>query len=129
MIRQGRQQGWLKLPLDTLSTWSTLNGVQYNGVDVTIIPGKEERGSALRAIETLEQERNPLIIVPKDLIISKENVLLHAKSDRHLREVLEVAGEFSQVSLTSLCQRITMLTWIADSSWCYFDIHASASNT
>jgi len=97
MIRRGRAQGWLKLPIESLEHWASFNGVQYNGLSVGVIPGQEERGSAIRLASSSSEDK-PLMLVPKDLIISKENVYLHAKSDKHLREVLEAVGEFGQVS-------------------------------
>lgn len=39
----------------------------------------------------------PLLVVPKELIISRQNIELLAKSDRHLREVLEATGDFGRV--------------------------------
>jgi len=71
--------------------------VQYNGLSVGVIPSHEERGSAIR-LASSSSEGKPLMLVPKDLIISKENVYLHAKSDKHLREVLEAVGDLGQVS-------------------------------
>jgi hypothetical protein len=39
----------------------------------------------------------PLLVVPKDLIVSRANIELVARSDRHLREVLEAVGDFGRV--------------------------------
>lgn len=99
MIRRGRQQGWLKAPIVSLEQWSTFNGVEYNGIRVGVIEGHEERGSAIRATAVLDQPEIPLMKVPRELIISKENVYLQAKSDHHLRQVLEAVGGFGQVSM------------------------------
>jgi len=96
MIRRGRAQGWLKSPIESLEQWASFNGVQYNGISVGVIPGQEERGSAIRLASSIAEDK-PLMLVPKDLIISEENVYLHAKSDKHLREVLEAVGDFGQV--------------------------------
>jgi hypothetical protein len=101
MIRRGRQQGWLKAPLESLEEWSMFNGVEYNGIRVGVIEGREDRGSAIRAVDILEQPETPLMKVPRELIVSKEKVYLQAKSDHHLRQVLEAVGEFGQVSLIS----------------------------
>ena len=99
MIRRGRAQGWLKLPIEALAPWARFNGVRSNGISTGLIAGQEARGSAIRSTTTLTQEHNPIMTVPRSLIVSKENVYLHAKSDKHLREVLAAVGESGQVGL------------------------------
>jgi hypothetical protein len=47
--------------------------------------------------ELKETGVEPLLVVPKDLIISRENIELLAKADRHLRELLEALGDFGRV--------------------------------
>jgi hypothetical protein len=98
MIRRGRQQGWLRAPIETLEQWSTFNGVEYHGIRVGVVEGHEDRGSAIRTIGVLDQAETPLMRVPRELIVSKENVYLQAKSDQHLRQILEAVGDFGQVS-------------------------------
>lgn len=98
MIRTGRTKGWLKQPIDNLPTWATFHGVIFNGINVGPLPGFEDRGSTVIANHELEGGKvEPLLVVPKDLIISRQNIELFAKSDRHLREVLEAIGDFGRV--------------------------------
>lgn len=98
MIRRGRTQGWLKESIDVLPTWATFNGVKFNGVKVGPLPGYEDRGSTVIADEKLQGgEAEPLLVVPKELIISRQNIELIAKSDHHLRELLEALGDFGRV--------------------------------
>ncbi|KAL1593473.1 hypothetical protein SLS59_009354 [Nothophoma quercina] len=99
MIRTGRTQGWLKQPIDTLPIWATFHGVSFNGIKVGPLPGFEERGSTVIADRELEGGKvEPLLVVPKELIISRQNIELIAKSDRRLREVLEAAGDFGRTT-------------------------------
>lgn len=129
MIRRGRAQGWLKLPIESLEPWARFNGVHSNGISTGVIAGHEERGSAIRATTTLTQEHNPIMTVPSDLIVSKENVYLHAKSDRHLREVLEALGESGQVRSSHLpLFSLNVLTKSTDSSRGHPHLHACASD-
>lgn len=98
MIRTGRANGWLKQPIDTLPTWATFHGVSFNGIKISPLPGFEDRGSTVIADRALEGGKAvPLLVVPKELIISRQNIELFAKSDRHLREVLEAIGDFGRV--------------------------------
>lgn len=98
MIRRGRQEGWLKQPIDALPSWATFHGVKLNGVKIGPLPGFEERGSTVIADHVLHGGKvDPLLVVPKDLIISRANIELLAKSDRHLRQILEANGDFGRV--------------------------------
>lgn len=98
MIRRGRIEGWLKQPIQTLPTWSTFHGVIFKGVKIGPLPGFENRGSTVIAAQELRGgEVEPLLKVPKDLIISRENINLLAKSDMHLRQLLDAAGDFGRV--------------------------------
>ncbi|KAI9709295.1 MAG: hypothetical protein M1820_003415 [Bogoriella megaspora] len=98
MIRRGRSEGWLTLPTSALPAWSTLNNIEYDGVKVKHLPGFEDRGSALVAQRSLVGgEEQPLITVPRDMVLSLELVNEHAKSDEDLRNVLACLGEFGRV--------------------------------
>ncbi|KAF2851739.1 SET domain-containing protein [Plenodomus tracheiphilus IPT5] len=95
MIRRGRAEGWLERPIDSLPTWAKFHGVTFNHVKVGPLPGFEERGSTVIADSKLEGGKvEPLLVVPKDLIISRQNIDLFAKADHHLRELLEALGDF-----------------------------------
>jgi hypothetical protein len=98
MFRRGRQEGWLKEPIEALPTWATFHGVKFNSVKVGPLPGFEERGSTVIAAHKLQgTDAEPLVVVPKDLIISRANIDLFAKADRHLQQVLDAIGEFGRV--------------------------------
>lgn len=98
MIRAGRTEGWLKQPIETLPTWATFHGVSFNGITVGPLPGFEDRGSTVIADRELEGGKTePLLVVPKELIISRQTIELLAKSDHHLREVLDAVGDFGRV--------------------------------
>jgi hypothetical protein len=98
MIRTGRARGWLKQPIDALPAWAAFHGVSFNGVKVGPLPGLEERGSTVIAARDLHGGNvEPLLVVPKDLIISRQNIDLLAKADRHLRELLDALGDFGRV--------------------------------
>jgi hypothetical protein len=98
MIRRGKAVGWLKEPVEGLPTWATFRGVQFNGIKVGVLPGFEHRGSTVIAQSDLASGQAPLMSVPKDLILSRENVDLIAKSDHHLRELLQALGEFGRTT-------------------------------
>lgn len=83
------------LPLGTISTWAKLNSVSSNGVEVA--PLLTSRGSGLVITAQRNDEDSILVTVPKDLIISLENVWIFAKSDKHLKDVLEAVGEYARV--------------------------------
>lgn len=74
--------------------------------------------------------REPLLVVPKELIISRANIELLARSDRHLREVLEAIGDFGRVReihthVQPLSSRLTSST---DYERCSAHISVGASN-
>ncbi|KAL8896915.1 MAG: hypothetical protein Q9207_007478 [Kuettlingeria erythrocarpa] len=84
------------LPSTALQTWAGLNDVHLNGVRI----GQTSNDRGLGVIATTESLEGPaiLMIVPSHLILSLENVWIHAKSDPHLKEVLDAVGEYSQTA-------------------------------
>ncbi|CAD6572123.1 MAG: hypothetical protein ASARMPREDX12_004956 [Alectoria sarmentosa] len=84
------------LPVDQLAVWSRLNNVEFNGVKITVVQGN--RGSGL--VTTAERRDDPfwLMRIPNDLILSLETVWVYAKSDKHLRQVLEATGYYSRTT-------------------------------
>jgi hypothetical protein len=98
MIRRGRSEGWLRLPIDTLPAWSKLNNVVCDGVKVGPLPGQEERGSTLIAERPLTgSQESALVVVPSDLVLSLAHVSEHAKLDQDFREILSALGDFGRV--------------------------------
>lgn len=87
--------------MKALKPWADLNGVAFNNVSVGPLPGLEHRGSAVVAERDLDGDNNePLMTIPRDLVLSLDGVRLYAKSDKHLRQLLEVLGDFGMVSST-----------------------------
>ena len=111
MIRRGKAQGWLQLPTEALLPWAMLNDVQFTHVVPGVAAG---RGAGLLASKPLppdaEAEPQPLLTVPRDLILSLERVLEHAKVDQDFREVLESLGEFGRVGVPAQSPQSPCLT-------------------
>ncbi|KAF2005547.1 SET domain-containing protein [Amniculicola lignicola CBS 123094] len=99
MIKRGRSEGWLIEPITTFHTWAQFNGARFNSIKVGRLPGFEHRGSTIIATRDLAGgSEEPLVVVPKDLIVSRQNVELFAKSDLHLKELLEALGDFGRTT-------------------------------
>lgn len=104
MIREGKLQGWLSLPVDTLPVWAAFNAVSFHGIEIGPLPGKEDRGSTVIAQRFLKGGNEPpLMTIPRDLILSLERVQEHAKSDSDFRSVLDGLDEFGRVGQLNLC--------------------------
>jgi hypothetical protein len=100
MIRRGRAEGWLKESIEGLPTWASFNSVDFNGIKIGTLPGFEDRGSTIIADRGLASgDEGPLLTVPRELILSRDNIDLVAKSDQHLREVLQALEDFGRVWL------------------------------
>ncbi|KAF1967888.1 SET domain-containing protein [Bimuria novae-zelandiae CBS 107.79] len=99
MIRRGRAEGWLKEPIEGLTAWATFHGVVFNGIKIGPLPGYEDRGSAVIAKRNLNGDiEEPLMTIPKELVLSRQNIELFAKSDQHLRELLQALGDFGRTT-------------------------------
>lgn len=97
MLRRGKTQGWLSLPSEAFNPWAQLNGVRFHEVKPGQVAG---RGSALLATKTIANSPEGaecLLTVPRELILSQEQVLEQAKVDRDFRELLESLGNFGRV--------------------------------
>ena len=84
------------LPVSYLGTWAKLNGIEFNGIQASPLSGM--KGSGLLATTNCLKYNAPLIIIPKELVLSQETVWLYAKSDRQLKQVLEAVGDYSKVN-------------------------------
>ena len=84
------------LPVTALHAWADLNGIDCTGVQVRQMP--DERG--LGMITTVEDPGKAayLVSVPPHLFLTLENIWVFAKSDEHLREVLNAVGEYSRTA-------------------------------
>ncbi|KAB8338916.1 hypothetical protein FH972_021856 [Carpinus fangiana] len=101
MIRRGKSDGWLKLPHDAINSWSAMQGAELSGLRVSSdAEGEKQKGASLRVTKDgLTLADNPLIQVPRELVLSRETVEGYARSgDGSLRDVLEAAGDFAQTS-------------------------------
>ena len=90
------------LPLEQLQAWTTLNDVKFNDTRVERItnPDSQHEGAGLfatRDFETSHDFETFLLSVPHELVLSVDLVHDYAKSDGHLRDVLEAVGEFGRV--------------------------------
>ena len=83
------------LQIANLAAWSWLNNVELNGVKISTLP--EKRGSAVISMADRVQNDAVLMTIPRELVLSMENVWTYAKSDRHLLQVLEAIGDFARV--------------------------------
>ena len=84
------------LPIEHLRAWATLNDVKFNDTCVERItnPDGQHKGAGLFAARDFETF---LLSVPHELVLSVDLVHDYAKSDGHLRDVLEAVGEFGRV--------------------------------
>ncbi|KAF4538639.1 Set domain-containing protein [Lasiodiplodia theobromae] len=97
LIARGRSEGWLRVPVSALRVWADLNDVTFNAISVGPLPGFELRGSTVIADGALSSgNAEPLMIIPRDLVLSLEAVRMHAKSDQHLRELLDALADFGR---------------------------------
>ena len=98
MIRRGKEAKWLSSSTTSLRSWTVIHDIELNNIDIGTLPGLESKGSAIKAQNALTGPlEKPLMIVPRELILSLQSVQLHAKSDRHLRDVLDASGDFGRV--------------------------------
>ena len=88
----------LSIPEPVFQTWRRVNGITFDGVHVGVshIEGGGEGVLADRHL--VGGEEGPLMMIPRDMILSRERVELQAKSDKWLREVLSACGDFGRVS-------------------------------
>ena len=98
MIRHGKLNGWLSNSHNTLQEWTEFENVVFNNIKID--ESKDSHGLGIvMTPETLNSAHEPLMTVPRNLIVSKDMVLLHAKADVHLRDVLKVLGEWGMVPI------------------------------
>lgn len=109
MINDGRESGWLKLPVSALQPWARFHGAQLNGIRFDSIPGKEEQGAAIIAEEDfalkedadddVDNDNNGynVMVIPQNLILGRKTVVEMSMSNHQLRGILEAAGPFAKV--------------------------------
>ena len=89
------------LPIEQLRAWATLNDVKFNDTRIERItnPDGQHEGAGLFATRDFEASQDfetILLSVPHELVLSVDLVHGYAKSDGHLRDVLEAVGEFGR---------------------------------
>ena len=82
------------LGIEMLPAWAKLNQIEFDGISASELPGK---GYGLTVTAKRCEENAILVTVPKDLILSYENVWILAKADKHLREILHAVGDYGRV--------------------------------
>lgn len=83
------------LPVDRLDLWAQFHNVKFNGVRISTTANNT--GLGVFAASDWTEEAQILISVPRELVLSVENVWIYAKADRHLRQVLEAVGDYARV--------------------------------
>ena len=94
MIRRGKAENWLQMPSGYIPKLASAHGVTLNGVQITST--SQGLGLLSRKPDGISHP-SPLIEVPKEHILCKQNVELHSRADKHLRDVLSALGDFGKV--------------------------------
>ena len=98
MIAAGRRSGWLSLPVSAIPAWAKLYRCTFDGAKIS----KGPYGSSIVADRDLAAASNqPVMVIPRDLVLSLERVEMQAKVDQHLRLLLEALGDFSKARSTA----------------------------
>lgn len=127
MIRRGKKEGWLNLSAAQIPDWASMNNVQLHSVSIEA-SGDSQKGSSLVAKKSgTGSALNPLMTIPPNVVLCKETVYLHAKSDRVLKEVLDAIGEFGQVEQSNKILHTFQHSYVTDSPWCYLGISPASS--
>lgn len=89
------------IPPDQLETWSRLNNVQLHGVEIRSnildVDGNSKGGGLVSTSDHASEDI--LLQIPNELVLCKDSILQCARSDTHLRQLLDVLDDFVQVSL------------------------------
>ncbi|EEH09432.1 SET domain-containing protein [Histoplasma capsulatum G186AR] len=97
------------LPISALAAWTRLNCVEFHDVEVTQLPAKDgvDKGCGIVATAKksageldpeAEIEPQVLMTIPSDLLLSLELVETCAKTDRHLKEVLDSMRDYAMTA-------------------------------
>ena len=101
------------LPIQLLPAWIALNGIQLNGVEIRDLGSK---GRGLVATKKAKEEGICFVNVPSSMVLSKDTIWEYAKSDKHLREVLEASGDFAKVRIEFPLRMPLSFTYEVDTS-------------
>ena len=88
-----------RLPISALPAWCKINNVSLFDVDVQDLGSQGYGITTTRALSSSSssssEERSDIptvLLVPNDLVLSREFIDEHAKVDQHFRQLLDVAG-------------------------------------
>ncbi|KKP00813.1 hypothetical protein THAR02_07068 [Trichoderma harzianum] len=87
-----------KLSLDAFPAWAALNSVEFANAEIRNIEGKGLGLVAKHDITDAGHDASssqPIIRIPRDLVLSTETVEVYAKIDRNFKQLFEVAGHQS----------------------------------
>ena len=96
MIRRGKAEEWLQLPVNAVKTWAENSGVEFTNVTPTIIP---HRGLGLVASRNLKQDTSApvrALSVTGNLVLSRDTIFEYARSDQDFGLALESLGDFGK---------------------------------
>ncbi|KAG5298558.1 SET domain-containing protein [Histoplasma ohiense] len=97
------------LPISALAAWTRLNCVEFHDVEVTQLPAKDgvDKGCGIVATAKksagdldpeAEIEPQVLMTIPSELLLSLELVETCAKTDRHLKVVLDSMRDYAMTA-------------------------------
>ena len=81
-----------QLPLGSFPAWARLNDVATTNVKLQDIQGKGFGLIADAELGNQESDTEPLMKIPRDLVLSAEAVDEYAKVDQNFRQLLEAVG-------------------------------------
>ena len=98
-------------PVSQLASWALLNNVELRGIkiepDINDENGNSKGGGLLAICEHNENE--PLLTVPHDVTVSKQQITDCARTDIRLRELLETAADSDLTEVGSHWHLLCML--------------------
>lgn len=85
---------YASLPTSQLAAWATLNNVALHGVKVEhdIVEHGNNKGGGIIATAN-HDEGDILLVVPQDIVVSKQQIADCARADARLRELLDALAE------------------------------------
>jgi len=117
------------LSLAQLQPWATLNNVSFHGVkiipDIITENGVSKGGGVIST--AAHSSGDVLLLIPNDLVLSKERVLQCAKTDKHFRELIAVLSDFIEVG-THEVSSVRLLRCCSDSEKSCSRVFTSAND-
>ena len=83
-----------RLPISALPAWGKINNVSFFDINVKDLGSQGYGITTTRALSSQKETFDipALLLVPNDLVLSREFIDEHAKVDKHFRQLLDVAG-------------------------------------